>query len=52
MMVILATLMTVGEGQFGEWGWRVPFLVSIVLLAISVWIRMCILTLLVATTDI
>ncbi len=40
LMVILATRMTIGEVQFGEWGWRVPFLVSIILLAISVWIRM------------
>jgi hypothetical protein len=30
----------VGEAAFADWGWRIPFLVSILLLAISVWIRM------------
>jgi MFS family permease len=48
LMVILGTRYVLGGGDFtkeGEeafaaWGWRVPFLVSIVLLAISVWIRM------------
>jgi hypothetical protein len=29
-----------GEKDFGDWGWRIPFLVSIVLLAVSVWIRL------------
>jgi hypothetical protein len=28
-----------GEKDFGDWGWRIPFLVSIILLGISVWIR-------------
>jgi MFS family permease len=27
------------EEDFKEWGWRIPFLVSVVLLAVSVWIR-------------
>jgi MFS family permease len=40
LMVILGTRTIVGEAAFAEWGWRVPFLLSIVLLAISVWIRM------------
>ncbi len=31
---------SVGEETFGAWGWRVPFLVSILLLAVSVWIRL------------
>ncbi len=40
LMVILGTRTLVGEAAFAEWGWRVPFIVSIVLLAISVWIRL------------
>ena len=40
LVVIMAirTLMT--PEAFGEWGWRIPFLVSIFLLAISLWIRL------------
>jgi len=30
----------IGETDFAAWGWRIPFLVSVVLLAISVWIRL------------
>jgi len=40
LIVILGTRSYLGEADFAEWGWRVPFVVSIVLLAISVWIRM------------
>ena len=40
LLVILSTRMILGETVFGEWGWRVPFLVSIILLGISVWIRL------------
>lgn len=40
LMVILATRTYTGEAAFAEWGWRVPFIVSILLLAISVWIRL------------
>ncbi len=40
LMVILGTRTVVGEAAFAEWGWRVPFIVSILLLAISVWIRL------------
>jgi MFS family permease len=40
LIVILATRLTIGEAEFGAWGWRVPFIVSIVLLGISVWIRL------------
>ena len=40
LIVILATRTAIGEAAFADWGWRVPYIVSIVLLAISVWIRM------------
>jgi MFS family permease len=40
LMVILAIRTYVGEKEFAEWGWRIPFLLSIILLAISVWIRL------------
>jgi MFS family permease len=40
LMVILAARTSIGEEGFAEWGWRIPFLVSIFLLAISVWIRL------------
>jgi len=40
LMVILGTRTLIGEVAFADWGWRVPFIVSILLLAISVWIRL------------
>ncbi len=40
LMVILGTRTLTGEEAFADWGWRIPFLVSILLLAISVWIRL------------
>ena len=39
LLVILATRTAVGEAAFLDWGWRVPFLISVVLLIISVWLR-------------
>jgi MFS family permease len=39
LLVILVTRTSVGADAFADWGWRVPFLVSAVLLAISVWMR-------------
>ena len=40
LMVILGTRTLIGEEAFADWGWRVPFLVSILLLAVSVYIRL------------
>src|SRR5438045_3365801 len=40
LIVILVTRQALGEAAFADWGWRIPFLVSVVLLAISVWIRL------------
>jgi MFS family permease len=39
LLVILGTRSATGEQGFLEWGWRIPFLVSVVLLIISVWLR-------------
>ena len=36
LMVILGTRTLIGEAAFADWGWRVPFILSILLLAISV----------------
>jgi len=40
LLVILGTRTLVGEAAFADWGWRVPFLVSVLLLGVSVWIRL------------
>ncbi|MCU7372612.1 MFS transporter [Paucibacter sp. O1-1] len=40
LMVILGTRTLIGEEAFADWGWRVPFILSVVMLAISVWIRL------------
>jgi MFS family permease len=40
LLVILGVRTWMGEEEFGAWGWRIPFLVSIVLLGVSVWIRL------------
>ena len=40
LLVVLATRTVTGETAFLDWGWRVPFLLSIFLLAISVWVRL------------
>jgi len=40
LLVILGTRKLLGEAVFTDWAWRVPFLVSILLLGVSVWIRL------------
>jgi MFS family permease len=40
LLVILGVRTATGEAAFADWGWRIPFLVSIVLLGVSVWIRL------------
>jgi len=40
LMVILAVRSWTGEQAFAAWGWRIPFLLSIFLLGISIWIRL------------
>src|SRR6202789_1215481 len=40
LLVVIGTRTAMGEDAFKLWGWRIPVLVSIVLLAVSLWIRM------------
>jgi len=40
LLVILFTRTIIGEADFAAWGWRIPFLLSVILLGISVWIRL------------
>jgi MFS family permease len=40
LLVILGVRTAVGEEAFKLWGWRIPFLVSVALLGVSVWIRL------------
>ncbi|CAN7417295.1 MFS transporter [Pseudorhodoferax sp. LjRoot39] len=40
LLVILGVRTAIGETAFAEWGWRIPFLVSILLLGVSVYIRL------------
>jgi MFS family permease len=40
LIVILGVRTYLGEADFAAWGWRIPFLVSAILLVISIWIRL------------
>ncbi len=40
LLVVIGTRTILGEDAFKAWGWRLPFLVSVILLAVSLWIRM------------
>ena len=40
LIVVIATRTWMGEEAFAAWGWRLPFLLSLFLLAVSMWIRM------------
>jgi MFS family permease len=40
LLVVLATRMSTGDAAFRAWAWRIPFLMSAVLLVISVYIRL------------
>ncbi|HXD05193.1 MAG TPA: MFS transporter [Burkholderiaceae bacterium] len=40
LLVILGVRTSMGEDTFKDWGWRIPFLVSVILLGVSVWIRL------------
>jgi MFS family permease len=40
LLIVLGSRLTVGEEKFADWGWRIPFVFSIVLVSLSVWIRL------------
>ncbi len=40
LLVVIGLRSWMGEEAFAAWGWRIPFLISAVLLAISLWIRL------------
>jgi MFS family permease len=40
LLLILGIRTAMGEAAFTDWGWRIPFLLSAVLLAVSLWIRL------------
>ncbi len=40
LIVILATRNVIGEDAFKDYGWRIPFLISVLLLGVSLWIRL------------
>ena len=40
LLVVIGFRFALGEEAFAAWGWRLPFLISIVLLAVSMWIRL------------
>jgi MFS family permease len=40
LLLVLGVRTVMGEQAFGDWGWRIPFLLSAVLLIVSIWIRL------------
>ncbi|CAB3810776.1 MFS transporter [Paraburkholderia fynbosensis] len=40
LIVISGVRTGTGETDFAKWGWRIPFLLSVILLGVSVWIRL------------
>ena len=40
LLIIVAFRLVLSDADFQAWGWRLPFLVSIVLLLVSLWIRL------------
>jgi predicted MFS family arabinose efflux permease len=40
LLLILGIRTWMGEDSFGTWGWRIPFLLSGILLIVSIWIRL------------
>src|SRR5262249_44459361 len=40
LVLVVVISLVMGEQSFGDWGWRIPFLLSAILLAVSIWIRL------------
>jgi MFS family permease len=40
LLLVLGIRTSQGEPTFAAWGWRIPFLISAILLAVSIWIRL------------
>ena len=40
LLVVISTRSAIGEAAFADWGWRIPFLISAILLGVSLWIRL------------
>src|SRR5437879_1647488 len=40
LAVIISTRTALGTEQFNDWGWRLPFIISLLLVAIAIWIRL------------
>jgi len=40
LLIVIGTRTAIGEDAFKAWGWRIPFLVSLLLLMVSLWIRL------------
>jgi MFS family permease len=40
LLIVLGIRTWQGEEVFADWGWRIPFLLSAILLVVSIWIRM------------
>jgi len=40
LLVVIGIRSAIGEEAFADWGWRIPFIVSVILLGVSMWIRL------------
>ncbi|MGQ0559503.1 MAG: MFS transporter [Sphingosinicella sp.] len=40
LAIVLVTKWSMGDEAWQAWGWRIPFLISVILLAISLWMRL------------
>lgn len=40
LLLVIGLRALIGDEAFAAWGWRVPFLMSVILLAVSLWIRL------------